>query len=323
MKMSRAVRTVLVLIAALLLLLPFIAAAEPVTKEFRKELAAQPGVVVVLENLAGKVTVEGAKGGPVEIVATVHAESVDHLAELPIDVVESAGRIEVTAKFPVEKHDVFRYEDEHHRSIGWGSTSTTYLGRRVKVVSGPGRGVTLWVDFHLRLPAGTGATFRNEVGRISASNVNGPLSARTGSGGITLKRVEGERVTARTGSGEITLHAAKGVLDLGTGSGNIRGDDLTVAGALDLHTGSGDVKLSGDFAGLKEAKVGTSSGDVVLRMAKAPGMNLSCRTTSGDIDVDVPGTRLKTERKLEVAVGGGGVPVTVRTSSGSIRIEGR
>jgi hypothetical protein len=58
-------------------------------------------------------------------------------------------------------------------------------------------------------------------------------------------------------------------------------------------------------------------------MEKTPGMSLSCRTSSGDIDVDVAGTKVRTERKLEVAVAGGGTPVKIRTSSGNIRIEGR
>jgi len=62
MKSSRVLPTVLALIIAALLLLPFLAAAET-TKEFRKEVAARPGAVVVLENLAGRVAVEGTKGG--------------------------------------------------------------------------------------------------------------------------------------------------------------------------------------------------------------------------------------------------------------------
>lgn len=95
----------------------------------------------------------------------------------------------------------------------------------MKVVSGGTSGGTeLWADFHLRLPAGTGVSIRNEVGRISALNVVGPLTADTG---------------------------------------------------------------------------------------------------SGDIDVDLPGTKVRSERKLEIAVGGGGVPVKVHTSSGNIRLTGK
>jgi len=394
---SRIGPIVLALLGAALLLLPFFAAAAPVTKEFRKEMTARPGLVVVLENLAGAVTLEGTKEGPVQILATIHAGSAPLLEELPIEVVESGGRIEVTAKYPVDKHDVFRYGGSEEKTFlfGHSSTSTTYLGRRVKVISGGLGGTELWADFHLLLPAGTGASVRNEVGKISAVNVAGPLTARTGSGvvhieggegdtkarsgsgdvavkgrkgsveadtgsgdvailnvagdlsvgtgsgnaaidevtgsvsahtgsgDVELKRVEGERVKVRTGSGEIRLLGVKASLDAGTGSGGIRGDDLTVSGALTVDTGSGSIGLDGDFGALTEAKVGTSSGDVSLRMAKAPGMSLSCRTSSGDIDVDIGGTKVRSERKLEIAVGGGGAPVTVRTSSGNIRLEGK
>ncbi len=83
------------------------------------------------DGTAGKVLVEGKKDGPVEVLATIHAESEALLAELPIDVSENGGAIEVIAKYPVEKHSAFRYPGN-----GWsGSTSTTYLGHRVKVGS--------------------------------------------------------------------------------------------------------------------------------------------------------------------------------------------
>ncbi len=396
-KRSRIGPIVLALLGAALLILPFFAAAAPVTREFRKEIAARPGLTVVLENLAGVVTLEGTAGGPVQILATVHAGSTPLLDELPIEVVERGGRIEVTAKYPVDKHDVFRYGDSEEGTslFGHSSTSTSYGGRKVKVVSGGSGGTELWADFHVKVPPGTGASVGNEVGKISAVGVAGPLAARagsgtvgieggegetkarsgsgnvtvkarkgsveaetgsgdvavmniagalsvgtgsgnaaiedvtgsvsahTGSGDVRVNRVEGELVKVRTGSGEIRLAGVKGSLDVGTGSGGIRGDGLTVSGPLAVDTGSGDVGLSGDFGALTEATVGTSSGDVSLRMAKAPGMSLSCRTSSGDIDIDLAGTKVRSERKLEIAVGGGGVPVKLHTSSGSIRLTGK
>jgi len=390
MKSSRVLPTLLALIIAALLLLPFLAAAET-TKEFRKEVTARPGAVVVLENLAGRVAVEGTKGGPVEIVATIHGESAALVEELKVEVTETGGRIEVTARYPVEKHGTYRYTEGE----GSGSTSTTYLGHRVKVVSGPlAGGVELWADFRLRLPAGTGATLRNEVGRVVATNVNGPLSARTGSGdvrleggegeatarsgsgdvlvkgrtgraeartgsgeivlasitgdatvntgsggavvedlkgslevhtgsgNVTARRVTGSRTKVRTGSGEITLHSVSGSLEAHTGSGEIRGEEMTVAGALDLDTGSGDIRLGGDFAGVSEARVETGSGDVSLTMVKAPGMTLDLGTSSGEIRLDLPGTKLKAGKRFEMTTGDGAAKVKVRTSSGSILIAG-
>jgi len=397
MKTTPLTRTLLLLAAAAILLLPFLAAAEPATKEIRKEWPARDGLVVQLENLAGKVTLEGTAGGAVELVATLHAENAADLDLLSIEASGSGDRIEVAALYPVDKYDVYRYRDGDDALIfGMSSTSTTYRGHRVKVVSGAlSHGVALWVDFRLRLPSGTGADVRNEVGKIAATNVNGPLKAktgagsvkidagtgptaaksgsgdvlvahrkgtveaatgsgsvalaevvgdatvstgsgdveldgvtgsvkaRTGSGSVVLKRVEGATVRANTGSGSVDLRSVTGALEAGTGSGNIHGDAVTLSGTLVLDSGSGDIRLAGDFAGLTSANVGTSSGDVSFRMEKAPGMSLSCRTSSGDIDVDVAGTKVKTERKLEVTVAGGGAPVRVRTSSGNIRIEGR
>ncbi len=390
--MNSRIRPILMaLILALLLIIPFFAAAAPVTKEFRKEVPARPGQSVTLENLAGKVLVEGKKDGPVEIAATIHAESESLLAQLPIDVAEKGDTIEVIAKYPVGTHDRYRYGGGE----GGGSTSTTYLGERVRVGSGAlSGGVELWADFVLRLPPGTGATVRNEVGRIVAMNVAGSVSARsgsgdvrveggegattarsgsgdvsvkgrkgriearagsgdvtlasvagdatvhtgsgnaavtdlagaldahTGSGNVTARGVTGGRVTARTGSGDVSLRSVSGSLEAHTGSGEVQGDEMTIAGALDVSTGSGGIRLGGDFAALSEARVGTGSGDVSLAMTKTPGMNLDLDSSSGSIRIDVPGTRLKAGKKLEVSTGDGAAKVRIRTSSGSIVITG-
>lgn len=391
MKESRIRPILLALLVAALLIIPLIAAAAPATKEFRKEIAARPGQTVTLENLAGRTLVEGKTDGPIEVVATIHAESEALLAELPIEVAEKGDSVEVVAKYPVDRHGTFRYTGGE----GGGSTSTTYLGRRVKVGSGAfSGGVELWVDFVVRVPAGTGASVRNEVGKIVATNVSGRLSARTGagsvrleggdgettarsgsgdvsvrgrkgnveartgsgeialagitgdvtlhtgsgnavlddvtgsldaqtgSGNVTARRVTGSHVKARTGSGEITLRSVSGSLEAHTGSGEIEGEEMTIRGALALDTGSGDIRLGGNFAALSEARVGTGSGDVSLTMTKTPGMRLDLGSSSGGIQVDVPGTKLKATRKLELSTGNGAATVKVRTSSGSIRIAG-
>ncbi len=68
--------------------------------------------------------------------------------------------------------------------------------------------------------------------------------------------------------------------------------------------------------------MGGSGGDVSLTMAKAPGMKLDLASSSGDIQIDVPGTKLRAAKKLELSTGDGAAKVKVRTSSGSIRIAG-
>ena len=57
-------------------------------------------------------------------------------------------------------------------------------------------------------------------------------------------------------------------------------------------------------------------------IAARPGQTVNLDTGSGDILIDVPGTKLKAARKLELSTGDGAAKVKVRTSSGSIRIAG-
>ncbi|HSB36200.1 MAG TPA: hypothetical protein VLH41_04950, partial [Thermoanaerobaculia bacterium] len=244
MKTTRLARTLLLLLVAALLLLPFLAAAAPATKEIRKEWAARPGLVVGLENLAGSVVLEGAAVGAVELLATLHAENASDLDLLAIDASESGDRVEVSARYPIEKHDVIRYGGAEETSVfGSSSTTITYRGQRVKVVSGgTSRGTAMWVDFRLRLPAGTGADVRNEVGRIAASNVSGSLKAKTGTGRVRIEAGDGS-ASVKAGSGDVMVAKRKGSVETSTGSGSVTLSDL--GGDVAVNTGSGDVELVG------------------------------------------------------------------------------
>lgn len=367
-------RTTLLLIAVLALL------AQPLladhTENINRTFNASNGMVVDLENLAGRVLIERG-GGEVEIEATIHAESARLADKMEIEFDEAGDRLVVRANYPLDDHTSYRYNASDNgisRWLGGSNTQTKYQGKRVKVGSS---GVELYADFRLRLPAGVGAKVRNVVGEINVDGVDGRLdldagsgdirvrnaagkivadtgsgdimianhqgdiradtgsgdveiadvrgsvSADTGSGNVELESVDGERIHADTGSGDVHLANVTGQFDLDTGSGDIRGRGVQASGRLVADTGSGEVILDGSFDAVASIDIDTGSGDVELR-GSFPAIDLDVETSSGGIDVDLPGFQVirKEKRSLRGKLGNGSVPVRLDTGSGGISVSG-
>lgn len=106
---------------------------------------------------------------------------------------------------------------------------------------------------------------RSGSGDLAVSDVDGSVDVETGSGGVDVRDVSGRSVRAHAGSGDVELLGVRGELDVESGSGSLSGRDLRADGVRAV-TGSGEVSLA-----LRE------TGDV------------EARTSSGDVDLTVPG----------------------------------
>jgi hypothetical protein len=140
-------------------------------------------------------------------------------------------------------------------STGSGAVAVTNIGAEARAHTGSGRielaGIRGGVDVH----TGSGA--------IDAAGIAGPIVARTGSGAIRLEQTAHAPVKAHTGSGQVTVRLPReGGFDLRghTGSGSIQADQpVTVRGTIggrdmkaalrgggplvDLSTGSGNIRI--------------------------------------------------------------------------------
>ncbi len=210
------------------------------------------------------------------------------------------------------------------------------------------------ISYDVTVPAQTTVYARTGSGSIDVGDLSGPVDANTGSGSITVGRVAGA-VTAGTGSGGIAVTGA-GSLNARTGSGSIRGS--AVAGALTASSGSGSVHVA--QSGKGDVNVSSSSGDVEVtgvngaaRVSASSGSIVvegrpagpwDVHSSSGgvtlripadarfDLDAHVSSGRIETahaitmtgtidKQRLQGKVQGGGPLVSVRTSSGGIRIQ--
>jgi DUF4097 and DUF4098 domain-containing protein YvlB len=185
---------------------------------------------------------------------------------------------------------------------------------RVRIQTGSG-------DVHLRGET-AGVHVTTGSGDVDIAHAAGDVTLETGSGDMHLAGVTGA-LKVRTGSGSAVLDRVDGPLDFQSGSGDITGRHLTLEGRLAVQSGSGDVNLAGDTARLSEATIHVASGSVNWRMAGAPGLDFTVSTTSGSIDLGIPGLtfRKRKERRVEASTGAGGVPVRISTSSGDVSLR--
>lgn len=295
--------------AALLALVPAVAAAQPLTFERSLTVGASSSLDVASDS--GNITVRAGSGTTMVIKGTVTVRSgwgaPANAAELARQVVASPP---VTQTGDAVR--VGRISDETMR----------------KAVS---------VAYDITVPAGTLVEASSGSGSVSVSGVGRDVKASSGSGDITVAAIGGP-VTLRTGSGSIAARELKQAASLSSGSGDIVAT-LTGQGDVRASTGSGDIQLTG-VVGLVQAssgsgnvhvngkptgnwKLSAASGDVMVQLPAEQGFTLDASTSSGDFDVAGPLTvQGKIEkRRIQGTVRGGGPTLHLSTASGDIAVR--
>jgi hypothetical protein len=127
------------------------------------------------------------------------------------------------------------------------------------------------------------------------------------------------KLTFTTGAGDLSVEGIRGPVEFTSGSGDLR--VRSVRESVRAHTSSGDVEL--EESGNSGIEVETQSGDVEVRLAAQVGYDLSAHTGSGDFSIGHELTLEPSDTKHDVhgKLRGGGAPLTIRTSSGDIRID--
>jgi len=319
-----------------------------------RSFAAEQGMVVELENLAGRITLAGAAAsGQISFEGVVRAgadsqEEADGLAaslELTFD--ESSRRLVISAVYPVDDHDVYFFPGDDvvagiAHLFGGSKSMMKYQGKRVTVVNRPTSGsVMLSADITLTLPAGVSAEVDNGVGRIEVEGVHGGLilnsksgdiSVASGAGDLELGTLSGDilvtehdgNVGADTGSGDIEIAGVQGDVWADTGSGDVIVSDMEGT-SLTADTGSGNIELE-NVSGSVLADTGSgdvSGSNMVL------GARLVCDTGSGDVDMSGDLSRVE---EIVLAAGSGDIDLEllhtipalylrINTSSGSIDVD--
>lgn len=155
-------------------------------------------------------------------------------------------------------------------------------------------------------------------GSLTLADISGDMDATTSGGSINIKNYEG-LLEASTSGGSINLSNAKGELAVKTSGGSINLED--VEGSLTARTSGGGIKAN--LSSLdKQLKLSTSGGSITAVIPGGLGL-----------DLDLKGNRVNTKLsnfdgevekdRVVGSINGGGIPVVMSTSGGSVNLEYR
>jgi DUF4097 and DUF4098 domain-containing protein YvlB len=175
-------------------------------------------------------------------------------------------------------------------------------------------------------------------GNLTFAHLHGALDAKTAGGAIQVTSCEGQQ-QVKTSGGPISLSGGTGSFDGKTMGGPVKVTDFKGAvqvkssgGGITIENASGKVDgktsggaISASFAApiTDEVNLATSGGAVTLRVPEQSAFDLDAASLGGnvrsDLPVDAPGKPVP--NRLKGPVNGGGKPVVLHTSGGSIRVE--
>ncbi|HEX4487485.1 MAG TPA: DUF4097 family beta strand repeat-containing protein [Terriglobales bacterium] len=234
---------------------------------------------------------------------------------LRVTVEAGAVRIEGTDQSDIKyalrnrgSEDRAKRNSENYRVTGNVRGDTAYI---VAEFEG-GRSHHFSGDFDITVPRGIeSVSVETQGGGVTALHLGGKLDIQSGGGQLRVEDVKGA-VHAETGGDNVEIASVGGDLNLQTGGGRITLRD--VKGSLNASTGGGDVMLVSSQSG---AVLETGGGNIQVEQC---GGKLRASTGGGNIDIgDAAGP-------VEIETGGGSIRVGsakgfVRAETGAGRIE--
>ncbi len=262
------------------------------------------------------------------------------ITNLAGDIVVSSGGSDVLIE--AVKYGKGRSDADARSQLEYVYIDMQQTGSRIDVSTTHRRGGRAWVDYAVKVPAGTMLELRSVSGSIKVNDVKGEVRAESVSGdvvGAQLPRV----VSFKTVSGDVNLTAAgsDGDVTLSSVNGDVVAHNLKSRRAT-VATVSGDVELRGCTCGA--AAVESVSGDVDfggtlekggryafkshsgdIRLATADGYYVEASTFSGNVRSetnlvarDDHERRYGPGRVVRGTVGAGGAYVEIKTFSGDV-----
>ena len=180
------------------------------------------------------------------------------------------------------------------------------------------------------------ARLRTSGGGVAAANLSGDLDAETSGGSIDLRDIRGSS-RVRTSGGGIVAVRIEGPLDAGTSGGSV--EIQQISGDLRAHSSGGPIRIT-EAGGRIDAD--TSGGGIHASFARGNSRGGRLESSGGGITVsvdpaaklsiDAEGESVDTELPLEIrgsfsrgslhgSLNGGGSPLRLETSGGSVRIR--
>lgn len=260
--------------------------ADAAEKKFERSFSVSPGGALIVDADSASVRVSGGDTNQVTVRMNARGSEED-LASAKLEAVQTDGGVTVTMR--LRKNGWFF----------WGSWSrSAYIE-----VTVPRR---YDIDVH------------TSGGSIELTDTTGTATLRTSGGSVVAKDVNGN-VEARSSGGGIYADTIRGDIDADTSGGSVR--LLNVDGKIRGNTSGGSVECS--LVGVNRGiSATTSGGSIHVTVPQATRGNLEATTSGGSVNSDLPVTTTSQQRgQLKGSVNGGGEPIYIHTSGGSISLR--
>lgn len=294
----------------------------------QKSFSLSSGGSIEATTSGGHIHLEGGNGNQVEV--DVFVKKNGKLLSSSHDLVENLeDGFEV--KMEKEGNTVVLYAKKINRSGEWRNVSISYEIQAPSNISTDlrtsGGGLKLSdVEGDHRLATSGGG--------IRLNDVSGTTKANTSGGSIVVNNQDGD-LNANTSGGRIEIVNSNGDMYARTSGGGIKLEDNT--GSVDASTSGGSIRISGRA---ESVQAGTSGGSIHCEVTGIKE-KLSLRTSGGSIhatipsglgmDLDLKGGRVNMEannfsgtmKKNHIygSMNGGGMPVRMSTSGGSVNVD--
>ncbi len=174
-------------------------------------------------------------------------------------------------------------------------------------------------DLEIEVPRAARLSFRTLSGDVEAVDIGAESRWASASGDLRLA-VSGGAHTVDSMSGDVIVEATGAIgIRARTVSGDLRIHAPRIE-ALGVATTSGDIRIEGALAAGGEHQVSSVSGDVEV-VTPSP-VRAETQTIAGDVRASGAHTAEGGRGRRTIVVGDGSVRVSVRTTSGDIRLRG-
>ena len=267
-------------------------------QEMRRSFTVNPGASITLKNISGNITISSWDGSQVEMIAVKTGDAGD-FDKVEISIDARASRLDIKSDYPRR-----------------GNANVS-------------------VQYDLKVPRNVVLDSIESVsGSIEITGIDGRVTAQTVSGAISASLINRD-VELRSVSGRIHVSDIAGRSLIKTVSGRILIDNsLSSETNLIAEAVSGGVQFNGRLNPDGRYTINSMSGAIVLNLPAGSNFVVNASTFSGsiksDFDISDSATRENESARnrkdaprtaLMGVVGSGGPTVTLKTFSGTIRIQ--
>ncbi|WP_031498052.1 DUF4097 family beta strand repeat-containing protein [Bryobacter aggregatus] len=276
-------------------------------EDFHYNYALKSGGSLSVDNFNGSIEVISWEKDEVEVNGTKYAGSEDLLRQIKIEADSQPGSLRLRTVRPEPRR---------------GNCGAKYILRVPKklmlngIVSSNGSIRIENMEGDVRLQSSNGS--------IRVRGLVGKVDAKTSNASVEGNGVVGDFV-ARTSNGSVKVDGLQGAFEANTSNSSIvaRIEKMPAGRSVKADTSNGSVDLSLPDYKDQPVDASTSNSSITLRLPASAKADLRASTSNSSVstDFEVLMSGSISKNRLEGRIGGGGTPIRLSTSNGSVRVQ--